>query len=101
MRIGSTGIKRIQWTKPVPSWKRAEAWRNKHRAMRRQFEAVNSAMTGAVLRAQGNLASAQAELAIRASIKRVQEEAAKRLDKAADETAARLDAIAQKIDKTA
>jgi hypothetical protein len=101
MSIGSVGIKRIKWTKPVPSWKRAEAWRQKMRTSRERFETINNTMTNAVIGAQADLASAQAELAVRASIKRIRDEAEKRVDQTADETAARLEAISAKIDKTA
>jgi hypothetical protein len=101
MRIGGIGIKRLKLMQPVASLKRAEAWRKKHRAMRERFESINAAMTNAIIGAQADLASAQAQLAVRASIKRVQEAAGKRLEKAAAETAARLDAVAAKIDKTA
>jgi hypothetical protein len=93
MRTGSIGIKRIQWTKPVPSWKRTEAWRNKMRASRERFQSVNNAMANAVIGAQGNLASGGAELAIRAATKRMQDAALKRLEANADDVSKRLDNI--------
>lgn len=93
MRTGSIGIKRIQWTKPVTSWKRADAWRSKMRASRERFASVNNAMANAVIGAQGNFASGRAELAIRAATKRMQEEAFKRLEKNADEVTKQLDNI--------
>lgn len=99
MRTGSIGIKRIQWTKPVPSWKRAEAWRSRMRASRERFQTVNNAMTNAVVGAQADLASARAELAVRVATKRMREEALKRLDEKADEVTKRLDNI--KTDITA
>jgi cob(I)alamin adenosyltransferase len=89
--IGSIGIKRIQWTRPVPSWKRADAWRSKMRASRERFQSINNAMTNAVAGAQADLASAQAQLAIKAATKRVREEALKRLDESTDEVTKRLD----------
>ena len=90
-KIGSIGIRRIKWTQPVPSWKRAEAWRNKMRASRERFQSINNAMTNAVIGAQGNLVSGSAELAIRAATKRMQDAALKRLEKNAEDVANRLD----------
>jgi hypothetical protein len=90
---GSIGIKRIQWSKPVPSWKRAEAWRAKHRAMRESAQGISNAMTNAVIGAQANLVSARAEHAVKAAIDRVRQQALAKLDKQADETAKRLEKI--------
>jgi Tfp pilus assembly protein PilN len=93
MRAGSIGIKRIQWTKPVPSWKRAEAWRSKMRASRERFQSVNNAMTNAVVGAQADLASGRAELAVRIATQRMRDEALRRLEQDADDVSKRLDNI--------
>ena len=91
MRIGSGGIKRFSFSKPTPSWKRAEAWRSKMRAMRQSFESTSGALTNAVLTAQGNLASAQAELAVKMATKRAQEAALKRINEKVEDVQGHLE----------
>jgi hypothetical protein len=84
MRIGGPPeIKRIKWSQPVSTWKRAQAWRAKRAAMREKFEAANSSLTNAFVGAQSAQSAGMAELAIKASMKRIQQkalDAAERLD---------------------
>jgi hypothetical protein len=93
MRTGSIGIKRFPWKKPVPSWKQAEAWRAKHRAMRQHAQGISNAMTNAIIGAQANLASARAEHAIKAAITRARQEAVDKVSKESEDIAKRLEKI--------
>jgi len=108
MRIGNSGIQRFGVPRlgssfGVPklgaSMKQAQAWRSKMRAMRQSFESTSGALTNAILGAQGNLASAQSQLAVKIATSRMQADAQKRINEKVDDVSQQLDNL--KTDITA
>lgn len=63
-------IKRFNWVKFRSAYEQNRIWKEKRRAMREDFEAINSLAAQAFTSAQNNLSTGLAELAAMASIKR-------------------------------
>jgi hypothetical protein len=100
MRIGNSGNQRfgvprlgsaLGLPKLGASMRQAQAWRSKMRAMRQSFESTSGALTNAVLGAQGNLSSAQSQLAIKIATSRMQADAQKRINDKVDDVSQQLD----------
>jgi hypothetical protein len=66
-------IKRFNWVKHRSTYEQNRIWNAKRRAMREDFETINTLAASAFSTAQNNLTSGMSELAAMASIKRSQD----------------------------
>ena len=66
-------IKRFNWVSFRPAWEQNNIWNAKRKAMREDFEAINSLALSSFANAQINLSEGLATLAAEAWIKRSQD----------------------------
>jgi hypothetical protein len=76
-------VKRFNWVRPASGWERFQAWQERRRAMREDFEAANAAALSGFGAAWSNAITGASNLAGQAALDRVNAAAHATLDKVA------------------